>query len=78
MMTWMEELKKRAERGHLLRVSEIARLLGVTRQHVYNMVKAGDIPGVYRLSIRGIRICAATFLEWSKQKLLGENAEGAD
>ena len=78
MMVWMEQLKKRAERGHLLRVSEVARLLGVTRQHVYNMLKAGELPVACRLSIHGIRLCSVAMLDWSKKRMLGENAPTGD
>jgi excisionase family DNA binding protein len=76
MLVWIEELKQRAEDGHLLRVREIARLLGVSRQQIYKMMKAGKIPGVCRLSIRGIRVCAARLLEWSKQRMPEEKPGG--
>lgn len=72
-MKWNEILRRRSELGHLLKVREVACLLGVTRQHVYNMMKAGEIPGVYRLSIRRTRICSATLLEWSRQRMRDED-----
>ena len=79
-MRWMEILRKRAETGELLRVREVAQMFGVSPQHIYSLVRAGQIPVASRISSHSIRLCPGILLEWSKQRVLGEspNAENPE
>jgi len=54
-------------RKEALKVSEVARILGVTPQHIYKMAKAGLIPHFH---VRGaVRFCPAELAEWIKKEL---------
>ena len=54
-------------RKEALKVSEVARILGVTPQHIYKMAKAGLIPHFH---VRGaVRFCPAELAEWIKQEI---------
>ncbi|HEV3037280.1 MAG TPA: helix-turn-helix domain-containing protein [Candidatus Angelobacter sp.] len=66
----MDKLRKRAERGELLSVKEVAQIFGVSPQHIYTMMRAGQIPGASRISSHSTRFCPGILLEWSKTKVL--------
>jgi predicted DNA-binding transcriptional regulator AlpA len=48
-----------------------SKMLGVTPAHVYKLAKAGQIPGVMRLSAKAIRFCPVILLPWFKAKIDG-------
>ena len=63
-MRLIEILENRKE---ALKVSEVAKMLGVTRQHIYKMAKAGLIPCFH---VQGaIRFCPADLAEWIKKEI---------
>jgi excisionase family DNA binding protein len=67
-MKLIEMLEKRNE---ALKVSEVARILGVTPQHIYKMAAAGLIPCFH---VKGaIRFWPSELAEWIKVEL--ERAE---
>ncbi len=51
----------------LLKVSQVARMLNVSRQTIYDLIKAGKIKS-YKLSERGIRIPEAELFSWLENK----------
>lgn len=63
-MKLVEMLEKRNE---ALKVSEVARILGVTPQHIYKMTAAGLIPCFH---VKGaIRFCPADLAEWINKEI---------
>ena len=63
-MRLIEILENRKE---ALKVSEVAKILGVTPQHIYKMAKAGLIPCFH---VQGaIRFCPADLAEWIKKEI---------
>ena len=64
-MKLVEMLENRKE---ALKVSEVAKILGVSPQQVYKMVADGQIPHFH---VRGaIRFCPAELAEWIKKEIL--------
>ena len=64
-MRLIEILESRKE---ALKVAEVAKMLGVTPQHIYKMAKAGLIPC---FNVRGaVRFFPADFAEWIKQEIV--------
>lgn len=54
-------------RKEALKVSEVAKMLGVTPQHIYKMAKSGLIPCFH---VKGaVRFCPADLAEWIKQEI---------
>lgn len=51
----------------LLKVSDVARMLNVSRQTIYDLIHKNKIK-YYRLSERGIRIPEAELFSWLKNK----------
>jgi len=67
-MRLIEILENRRE---ALKVSEVAKILGVTPQHIYKMAKAGLIPCFH---VQGaIRFCPADLAEWIKKEIEQSN-----
>jgi excisionase family DNA binding protein len=67
-MRLIEILENRKE---ALKVSEVAKILGVTPQHIYKMAKAGLIPCFH---VQGaIRFCPADLAEWIKKEIEQSN-----
>ena len=63
-MRLIEILENRKE---ALKVAEVAKMLGVTPQHIYKMAKAGLIPCFH---VRGaVRFCPADLAEWIKHEI---------
>lgn len=63
-MKLIEMLENRKE---ALKVSEVAKILGVSQQQVYKMVAAGAIPHFH---VQGaIRFCPAELAEWIKKEI---------
>lgn len=63
-MRLIEILENRKE---ALKVSEVAKILGVTPQHIYKMAKAGLIPCFH---VKGaVRFCPAEVAEWIKKEI---------
>jgi excisionase family DNA binding protein len=63
-MRLIEILENRKE---ALKVAEVAKMLGVTPQHIYKMAKAGLIPCFH---VKGaVRFCPAELAEWIKQEI---------
>jgi excisionase family DNA binding protein len=63
-MKLIEMLENRKE---ALKVSEVAKILGVSQQQVYKMVAAGTIPHFH---VQGaIRFCPAELAEWIKKEI---------
>lgn len=63
-MRLIEILENRKE---ALKVTEVAKMLGVTPQHIYKMAKAGLIPCFH---VKGaVRFCPADLAEWIKQEI---------
>jgi excisionase family DNA binding protein len=63
-MRLIEILENRKE---ALKVAEVAKMLGVTPQHIYKMVKAGLIPCFH---VKGaVRFSPAELAEWIKQEI---------
>ena len=63
-MRLIEILESRRE---ALKVAEVAKMLGVTPQHIYKMAKAGLIPCFH---VKGaVRFCPADLAEWIKQEI---------
>jgi excisionase family DNA binding protein len=63
-MRLIEILETRKE---ALKVAEVAKMLGVTPQHIYKMAKAGLIPCFH---VRGaVRFCPADLAEWIKKEI---------
>ena len=74
-MKLIEMLENRKE---ALKVSEVAKILGVSKQQVYKMVADGQIPYFH---VRGaIRFCPAELAEWIKKEIQqstqGRNSNG--
>jgi len=63
-MKLIEMLENRKE---ALRVSEVAKMLGVSHQQVYKMVADGQIPHFHVR--RAIRFCPAEIAEWIKKEI---------
>lgn len=68
-VSWLKRLRERAERMEPLSVREVAELLGVTPQHVYNMLDRDQIPGALPDSQHTIQFCPKTLLDWLEYKL---------
>lgn len=67
-MRLIEILERRTE---ALKVSEVAKMLGVTPQHIYKMAKAGLIPCFH---VKGaVRFCPAELAEWIKKEIEQSN-----
>jgi excisionase family DNA binding protein len=67
-MRLIEILENRKE---ALKVSEVAKILGVTPQHIYKMAKAALIPCFH---VKGaIRFCPTELAEWIKKELEQSN-----
>jgi excisionase family DNA binding protein len=67
-MRLIEILENRKE---ALKVSEVAKMLGVTPQHIYKMAKAGFIPCFH---VKGaVRFCPADLAEWIKKEIEQSN-----
>ncbi len=67
-MRLIEILENRKE---ALKVSEVAKILGVTPQHIYKMAKAHLIPCFH---VKGaVRFCPSELAEWIKQELEQSN-----
>ena len=67
-MRLIEMLENRKE---ALKVSEVAKMLGVTPQHIYKMAKAGLIPCFH---VKGaVRFCPAEVAEWIKKEINQSN-----
>jgi excisionase family DNA binding protein len=63
-MKLIEILENRKE---ALKVSEVAKMLGVTPQHIYKMAAAGLIPCFH---VRGaIRFCPSDLADWIKKEI---------
>ena len=63
-MRLIEILENRKE---ALKVAEVAKMLGVTPQHIYKMAKAGLIPCFH---VKGaVRFCPAELAEWIKREI---------
>ena len=63
-MRLIEILENRKE---ALKVAEVAKMLGVTPQHIYKMAKAGLIPCFH---VKGaVRFCPADLAAWIKQEI---------
>ena len=70
-MRLIEMLENRKE---ALKVSEVAKMLGVTPQHIYKMAKAGLIPCFH---VKGaVRFCPAEVAEWIKKEINQSNQAG--
>lgn len=54
-------------REHALRAAEVARLLGVTRQHIYKMAADGTIPS-FRIGT-AVRFDPKHLAEWLRRKM---------
>ena len=52
---------------HALRAGEVARLLGVTRQHIYKMAAEGTIPS-FRIG-SAVRFDPKQLAEWLRRKM---------
>ena len=58
-------------RKEALKVSEVAKMLGVTPQHIYKMAKLGLIPCFH---VKGaVRFCPADLAEWIKKEIEQSN-----
>ena len=67
-MRLIEILENRTE---ALKVSEVAKMLGVTPQHIYKMAKAELIPCFH---VKGaVRFCPAELAEWIKKEIEQSN-----
>ena len=66
----VEVMKVESARGQLLllRVSEAARLLSVSRAKAYEMIAAGELPSV-RIGGKCIRVPARALEEWVEAQL---------
>jgi len=63
-MKLIEILENRKE---ALKVSEVAKMLGVSQQQIYKMAAAGTIPHFH---VQGsIRFCPADLAEWIKKEI---------
>jgi hypothetical protein len=67
-MKWLEWLEK--QEGPI-KACFVAKMLGITPAQVYKLAKAGQIPGVMRLSAKAIRFCPVILLPWLKGKIHG-------
>jgi excisionase family DNA binding protein len=67
-MRLIEILENRKE---ALKVSEVAKMLGVTPQHIYKMAKAGLLPCFH---VKGaVRFCPAELAEWIRKEIEQSN-----
>jgi excisionase family DNA binding protein len=67
-MRLIEILENRRE---ALKVSEVAKMLGVTPAHIYKMAKAGLLPCFH---VKGaVRFCPAELAEWIKKEIEQSN-----
>ncbi len=57
------------EKQRLLKVTEVARHLGVTRQAVYRLIHSGEIPYL-RLTAHRIRVRLTDLDEWVNSKFI--------
>ena len=70
-MATMKLIEMLEKRNEALKVSEVARILGVTPQHIYKMASAGLIPCFH---VKGaIRFWPSELAEWIRAEL--ESAE---
>ena len=65
----MQIIETLENRKDALRVSELAKLLSVTPQHIYKTWAAGRIPGAFRVN-RAIRFDPQILAEWLKRELM--------
>lgn len=62
-------------RKEALKVSEVAKMLGVTPQHIYKMAAAGLIPCFH---VKGaIRFCPADLADWIKKEIAQNQARNS-
>jgi excisionase family DNA binding protein len=61
--------------GHALKASDLARLLGVTHQHIYRQAAKGSIPS-FRVGA-AVRFDPAAVAEWLERKMLPRHASAA-
>ena len=59
----------------LLRMTEVAELLGVSRSTVYAMASAGELPGVVRIR-GGIRVSNEALKDWLARQQKDEGNNG--
>jgi excisionase family DNA binding protein len=66
-VTAMKLIEILENRKEALKVSEVAKMLGVSPQQIYKMVAAGTIPHFH---VQGsIRFCPADLAEWIKKDI---------
>ena len=65
----MQIIETLENRKDAVRVSELAKLLSVTPQHIYKTWAAGRIPGAFRVN-RAIRFDPQILAEWLKRELM--------
>ena len=65
----MQIIETLENRKDALKVSELAKLLSVTPQHIYKTWAAGRIPGAFRVN-RAIRFDPQILAEWLKKELM--------
>ena len=51
----------------LICVANVAQQLNCTRQHVYNLIRDGELKAV-RIGVRGVRVTAASLLEFTTSR----------
>lgn len=68
-VSWLKRLRERAERMEPLTVREVSEVLGVTPQHVYNMLDRNQIPGALPASQHIIQFCPKILLQWLESKM---------
>jgi excisionase family DNA binding protein len=59
------------ESDPLLKTSEVARLLGIGRTLVYELVKAGALPEPVRIGPRAVRFSSRAILEYRERGFQG-------
>jgi excisionase family DNA binding protein len=70
----MQIIETLENRKDALKVSELAKLLSVTPQHIYKTWAAGRIPGAFRVN-RAIRFDPQVLAEWLKKELMGSDPQ---
>jgi predicted DNA-binding transcriptional regulator AlpA len=65
----MKIIETLENRKDALKVSELAKLLSVTPQHIYKTWAAGRIPGAFRVN-RAIRFDPQILAEWLRKELM--------
>jgi len=73
----MQIIEMLENRKNAVKVSELAKLLGVTPKHIYKTLAAGRIPGSFLVN-RAVRFDPQILAEWLKKELVPDSASSGE